>query len=124
MNIENKIIFHGFKNIKELNEMYRMADLYIMPSYNEGFPRSIWEAMANSLPVICTRVGSIPLELVSGYDSIIINPRKSNEIKKAIISLIKNSELRKSIILNGRIKAAENTLEVQTKKLLKLIRYE
>ena len=125
LNIENNIIFHGFKNVgEELNELYRMADLYVIPSYHEGFPRTIWEAMANSLPVVCTSVGSIPLELVNGHESIIIKPKDSKEIEEAINSLINNSELRKKIILNGRLKALQNTLELQTKKLIKLIDYE
>ena len=125
LNVENNIIFHGFKNVgEELNELYRMADLYVIPSYHEGFPRTIWEAMANSLPVVCTSVGSIPLELVNGHESIIIKPKDSKEIEEAINSLINNSELRKKIILNGRLKALQNTLELQTKKLIKLIDYE
>ena len=122
LNIENNVIFHGFKNVgDELNEMYRMADLYVIPSYHEGFPRTIWEAMANSLPVICTSVGSIPKELTNGHDAIIIKPKKPNQIEEAIVSLIDNTELRKSIILNGRMKASHNTLETQSKKLIELI---
>ncbi|MCO1498175.1 glycosyltransferase, partial [Limosilactobacillus reuteri] len=53
--IGEKIIFHGKKEIgPELNTYYRNADIYAIPSYHEGFPRTIWEAMANSLPVIAT----------------------------------------------------------------------
>jgi glycosyltransferase involved in cell wall biosynthesis len=53
--IANAVTFHGKKSLGvELNNMYRMADIYVIPSYFEGFPRTIWEAMANSLPVIAT----------------------------------------------------------------------
>lgn len=122
LNLENDITFHGFKNIgHELNEMYRTSDIYILPSYHEGFPRTIWEAMANSLPVISTSVGSIPLELVNEYDALLIKSKNVGEIEKAILKIINNSKLRKSIIYNGRIKALQNTLEIQSKKLIKLI---
>ena len=123
LNIEACITFHGFKNIgHELNQMYRMADIYILPSYHEGFPRTIWEAMANSLPVICTSVGSIPLELVNECDALIIRAKSTEEIKLAINKVISNSSLRKQLIKNGRIKATQNTLEIQTKKLINLLK--
>lgn len=122
LNIENNITFHGFKNVgDQLNEMYRMADIYVIPSYHEGFPRTIWEAMANSLPVICTSVGSIPLELVNERDALLIKPKSVKEIQEAINNIMNNSKLRKSIIFNGRVKATSNTLEVQSKKLIQLI---
>ena len=125
LNIEASITFHGFKNVgHELNEMYRMADIYILPSYHEGFPRTIWEAMANSLPVICTSVGSIPLELENEHDALIVQPKSVQEIQKAINRLLKNPSMRRSFIKNGRIKASHNTLEIQTKNLIKLISNE
>lgn len=122
LNIEDCTTFHGFKNVgSELNEMYRMADIYILPSYHEGFPRTIWEAMANSLPVICTSVGSIPLELANEQDALIIKEKSVKEIKEAINKIINNPNLRKCLIKNGRTKALQNTLEVQTKKLIHLL---
>tara|TARA_B110000046_G_scaffold177641_1_gene204695 strand:- start:6925 stop:8082 length:1158 start_codon:yes stop_codon:yes gene_type:complete len=125
LNIEAFVTFHGFKRVgKELNEIYRMADIYILPSYHEGFPRTIWEAMANSLPVICTSVGSIPLELTNEQDALIVQPKKVQEIEKAINKLLTNSSTRRFLIKNGHIKASHNTLEIQTKKLIKLISHE
>jgi glycosyltransferase involved in cell wall biosynthesis len=125
LNIEAFVTFHGFKSVgHELNEMYRMADIYILPSYHEGFPRTIWEAMANSLPVICTSVGSIPLELVNEQDALIVQPKRGQEIEKAINRLLTNPSIRRSLIKNGRVKASNNTLEKQTKKLIKLISHE
>jgi glycosyltransferase involved in cell wall biosynthesis len=102
--------------------MYRMADIYILPSYYEGFPRTLWEAMANSVPVICTSVGSIPLELDNYIDALIIEPRNINEIKISIENLLVDSVLRKTLIKNGIIKASQNTLEIQSKKLIKKIK--
>ena len=123
LEIENYITFHGYKNIgKELNEMYRMADIYILPSYHEGFPRTLWEAMANSVPLICTSVGSIPLELDNGVDALIIEPKNSNEIKIAIKKLLSDSVLRKTLIKNALIKASQNTLEIQSKKLIQKLK--
>lgn len=119
LGIEENITFHGYKKVgNQLNEMYRMADIYVMPSYHEGFPRTIWEAMGNSLPVIATSVGAIPFELIDGRDALLINPRSTSEIKNSIERLIVDSKLRKCLIKRGALKASDNTLERQSLKLI------
>lgn len=123
LGIEEYIIFHGKKSIgNELNEMYRMADIYVIPSYEEGFPRTIWEAMANSLPVIATTVGAIPKYLENNRDAILIEPKKTNDIVLAIETLVNNPLLRQTLIKNGIKQAESNTLEFQTQNLLDIIK--
>ena len=91
LNIESRIIFHGLKSVgDELNAMYRMADIYVLPSHHEGFPRTIWEAMANSLPVVTTTVGSIPLYLKNKIHASLVAPRDKKSLHNAIKFIIKN----------------------------------
>ena len=123
LKISESVFFHGGKKIgRELNSMYRMADIYVIPSYHEGFPRTIWEAMANSLPVITTKVGSIPEFLESRIDSILIDPKNIQQIENSVIELINNSKLRKKIIFNARMLALENTVEKQSNKLMNFLK--
>jgi len=123
MLIEEYIIFHGKKTVgAELNEMYRMADIYVMPSHHEGFPRTIWEAMANCLPVIATAVGGIPYILESERNALLIPPRSSIAIAKAVIALIGDSKLRQILIKEGFRLAKETTLEIQTKLLVEILK--
>jgi len=117
--VSKHVVFHGRKTVgADLNAMYRMADIYLIPSYHEGFPRTIWEAMANSLPVIASRVGAIPEYLTDRENAILIEPRKVEDIVDSILLLLKTPELRQKIISNGQTLANENTLEVQTKHLI------
>lgn len=114
--INENYIFHGKKTVgPELFEMYRKSDMYILASKGdfEGFPRTLWEAMANSLPIIATRVGSIP-HFLSNDNSVLISPNKINEIENAINILINNSEKRKILIKNAIELARTNTLEIQS----------
>ena len=123
LKLEGNVIFHGFKSVgKELNEMYRMSDIYIIPSYHEGFPRAIWEAMANSCPVISTNVGGIPETLTNGKDCILIEPHSNKEIVNAVVLLVNNMELRKSLISNGYMFAQTNTLDVQCKNMVSIFK--
>jgi len=123
LNIVDYVIFHGRKSVgKELNEMYRMADIYVLPSHEEGFPRTIWEAMANGLPVITTNVGGIPKFLTHNEDVYMIKPKNSVFISDAIKLLITNIELRQKLIKNGQKIAQENTLEIQTKRIIEIVK--
>jgi glycosyltransferase involved in cell wall biosynthesis len=123
LKISGKVTFHGFKNIgSELNDVYKSSDIYVIPSYNEGFPRTIWEAMANSLPVVSTNVGSIPLFLKNNYSALLIKPKNTEDIVSSVTKLINNSDLRKTLIAKGIELSKEVTLDKQTKKLINLLK--
>ena len=123
LGIEKQLIFHGRKTVgPELNKMYQQADLYVIPSYHEGFPRTIWEAMANSLPVIATKVGGIPSYLTHEKNAILIETKSVNEIVIGIKRMVSDSMLRKNIIVEGFELAKLNTLEVQTEKMISIVK--
>jgi glycosyltransferase involved in cell wall biosynthesis len=118
---ESQLTFHGKMSIgEELNSMYRQSDIYIIPSYHEGFPRTIWESMANSCPVIASRVGSIPYFLSNG-EALLIEPKNINQIVEAVKNMVSNTTLRQNLIKKGFEIAKTNTLEFQTKELLSKI---
>lgn len=54
LHIEEQILFLGY--CKDIYRVYLMADLFIFPSYQEGLPRALLEAMACALPVICSDI--------------------------------------------------------------------
>lgn len=118
--IEDKVIFHGSKKIgEELFSFYRKADIYIIASQvAEGFPRTIAEAMASSLPVISTAVGSIGHFHSHKHDIMLIEPRNPSDIVEKVKELINNPSLRQMIIKNGLQSVQEVTLEVQGKKVI------
>ena len=119
---ENQLSFHGKMSVgTELNRMYRQSDVYIIPSYHEGFPRTIWESMANSCPVIASKVGSIPLFLKDGSDVILIEPKSVSDIVIAVNNMVSNVDMRKMLIRNAFNLAKVNTLEFQTKELIQKI---
>lgn len=120
--IIDNITFHGKKKLgEELNGMYRSADIYVIPSYHEGFPRTIWEAMANSLPVIATRVGGIPSYLEEDINAILIQPKDISAITLAVQRLVTDYNLRGEMVQNNLKLVAENTLSKQTANLVHVI---
>jgi glycosyltransferase involved in cell wall biosynthesis len=119
--IEGKVLFSGRKSFgPDLFKVYRNSDIYVIPSYHEGFPRSIWEAMASGLPVITTRVGSIPAFIEDS--AILIEPQNYLEISSAISLLIENPDIRRELIQKGYKKAGENTLEIRVREIAEILK--
>jgi glycosyltransferase involved in cell wall biosynthesis len=121
--IEGRINYLGMRSMGEdLFACYRAADLYLIASMaSEGFPRTIWEAMANSLPVIATDVGSIRY-LLNG-NAVIVPPNRPDLLSDAILQLLYDKNLRHQLIKAGFEQAKSMTLELQTKKLYQLMQH-
>jgi glycosyltransferase involved in cell wall biosynthesis len=91
LGITDLVVFHGKRKIgPDLNAIYQMADVYVIPSHHEGFPRTILEAMANGSPVVSTAVGCIPRFLESGKNAILIEPKIVIQIKEALANVLNN----------------------------------
>ena len=119
LKMAERVKFHGPKPAgPELYAYYRTADVYVIASKSdsEGFPRTIWEAMAHSLPVVATSVGSIP-DFV-GESAELVIPASSRDIAKAIRLVIKNPIRRREMIHRGRFLALNSTLDTQVGNLV------
>jgi len=68
-------------------------DVFVMPSFTEGTPNSIVEAMANGKPIIASAVGGIP-DMIDPESGILVPPGDARALAKAMISLAENPELR------------------------------
>ena len=118
--IEDRIIYHGYLSFgPDLFQFYQNADIYVLPSYFEGFPRAIWEAMANSLPVVSTSVGSIPSFISDA--AVLVPPKDVIALFKAIKKLIINPELRQRLIVKGQELARANTMDARVREMVKNI---
>ena len=75
------------------------CDIFVFPTYTEGFPNGIIESMACSCPIIASGVGAIPEMLNEGVDScgICIKPHSIEEITNAVNSLIGNENLKSEL---------------------------
>ena len=89
----SNVHFLGWIDSKKKEELLITSDILILPSYNEGLPISILEAMSYGLPVIATNVGGIPRVLNDGKNGVLIEPGNIEQIKSAIELYIKNPEL-------------------------------
>jgi len=119
---EDSVVFHYHKTGSELMLLYRNADIFVLPSHHEGFPRTIWEAMANSLPVVSTNVGSIPYFLENNKHIVMVSPQDAEGLYQAIKTMIEDKPLREILIKNAYNYAKDVTLEKQTKLLIEALK--
>lgn len=88
------VSFEGWVSGDKKIELLNKVDAYILPSYHEGLPISILEAMSYSLPIISTNVGGIPEILKNGENGFIMSPGDKDAMYRAILELMNNEKLR------------------------------
>lgn len=91
-NLSSMVKYEGWVSGSKKEESLEWADLYILPSYNEGLPIAILEAMSHSVPVISTEVGGIPEILEPYKNGILIEAGNLEQIKNAISFFIEYPE--------------------------------
>lgn len=119
LSLGDRVTWVGYKPAgPKLLEEYRQADIYIMASKSqaEGFPRTIWEALASSTPSVVTDVGSVTAFVDDCVT--IIQPGCSTAIADSVEQYISDPDLRQRHISKGIEKAKENTLERQGAALI------
>lgn len=86
--IHPSVHYHGpIYSEEDLRSIYKEAYLLVCPSYSEGMPTVILEAMAQGLPIIASDVGAVSL-LVSEKNGCLVSPGDSNDLKQAISHLL------------------------------------
>lgn len=103
LDLSENVRYMGWISEKEKDIVFRKTDIFVLPSYGEGMPMSILEAMTYGIPVISTCVGGIP-ELVSdGETGFLINPGDLDALYEKIKFLIRNTVSRKKFGERGRL---------------------
>ncbi|MBE2975906.1 glycosyltransferase family 4 protein [Priestia megaterium] len=92
--LEEIVTVLGWVNSTQINDLLKRVDFLVLPSYNEGLPMAILEAMNFGLPIISTYVGGIPEVITNSDNGYLIEPGEIDELTKALTSLIKSEELR------------------------------
>lgn len=86
--IEKNVVFPGWVRGKEKDKLLRESDIFFLPSYNEGMPMSILDAMGYGLPVISTIVGGIPKIVHNGENGYVCEPGDVQALSDALIKIL------------------------------------
>lgn len=112
------VIFTGFISEKDLVDLYKNAEAFVMPSLEEGFGIPILEAMACGCPVISSNQGSLPE--VGGDAAYYFNPKDEKDMAEKITKVLNDKKLRKNLIDEGEKRYKEFSWKELAKKTLRV----
>ncbi|MGH4117967.1 glycosyltransferase family 4 protein [Clostridium sp.] len=116
LHIESNVIFPGFISMDHIPFLYNACELFVYPSFYEGFGLPPIEAMACGVPVIASNVTSIP-EIVKD-STLLVNPYDVNDLSEKMYNALHDNSLRQSLITKGLKRASELTWEGTAKDTL------
>ena len=107
--IENSgsVIFEGAVNQNYIRTLYARADLFCIPSFAEGIPVVLMEAMAMAIPCVTTRVAGIPELIRDGIDGLLVAPSDVDGLVEALARLMADAAMRERIAKSGRLRVLE-----------------
>lgn len=107
LGVQQHVSFLGFLNQDELEGVYEEAHMLVLPSYREGFPTVVLEAMSHGLPLITTPIRGALDHLREGENVLFVPLRSPDRLAAAIATLARDEGLRKQIGENNRRKVQD-----------------
>ena len=121
--MQDQIIFEGFRDNRELPDYYRRADAFVLPSFAEGVPVVLMEAMAMEVPCVASRITGIPELIEDGVSGLLVPPADEHALAGAIIRLMDEEDLSRRLGRAARERVlADYQLETNLVQLVDLFR--
>jgi glycosyltransferase involved in cell wall biosynthesis len=100
---------------------FRSADIFVYPSYSEGMPMAVIEAMASGLPIVASRAGGLPDLVSDGVNGLLVEPGKPDQLAGALNRLISDPDLRKSMReQSARLASEQFDIEQHVERLVEI----
>lgn len=117
--IGDRVEFAGWVgDIVGLRELFSRADVFCLPSYTEGMPAALLEALSARLPVVVTRAGDMPALVEETGAGVVVPPRDATALAEALLKLLDSPDEWRTMSENAARVAAANALERQTGKVV------
>jgi glycosyltransferase involved in cell wall biosynthesis len=103
LGVREDIDFLGWVTGDDKDRELRRADIFVLPSYREGMPVSVLEAMAYGVSVIATPVGGVPDMMTPGVHGLWVQPGDITGMSDRLVQLAQSAELRASLAHEARL---------------------
>ena len=102
--VDDRVAFPGAVGQDEIRAFYRRADVFALPSFAEGLPVVLVEAMACGVPVVASRITGIPELVDDGVSGLLVTPGRGDELADALAALAADPARRAQMGRAGRAK--------------------
>jgi glycosyltransferase involved in cell wall biosynthesis len=102
LDLKSQVTFTGSVGQEKIKEFYKKADLFVLPSFAEGVPIVLMEAMAMGVPVISTNITGIPELIEDGKSGFLTFASDIGDLKQKMMFLFTNPNLRAEFTKNAR----------------------
>jgi glycosyltransferase involved in cell wall biosynthesis len=106
LDIGRNVVFAGIW--RNMPEVYASLDILVLPSFQEGSPMCVLEAMAAGRPVIATQVGSVNKLVLAGRTGLMVKAGDVSGLSSAILSLLREPECARQLAENAKAHVAEH----------------
>ena len=106
MGLGDAIVFLGSR--KDVPELLASSDLFVLPSWAEGLPNSVLEAMASGLPIVATHVGGIPELIEHEVTGLLVPPKNHEALGAAIKRLLGDEAFARRLAIAAQERARTN----------------
>jgi glycosyltransferase involved in cell wall biosynthesis len=100
LGIESSVRFLGQR--EDMPGIYRSLDVFVLPSFNEGMPVTLLEAMAAGIPSIATRVGAVPSVIDDRRTGLLVEQGRVEPLQSALVELLNAPQLQLTLGGNGQ----------------------
>ncbi len=119
LGLEKDVVFLGWLPFDDVPLLYCASDVFVYPSLHEGFGMPIIEAMACKVPVVSSSIE--PLEEIAGGAALLVDPFDHKSIAEGILRVLKDEDMRKSLVDRGLKRAAAFNWEDTASKVLSAV---
>ena len=121
--LEGRVLYHGPKYGEEKEQYWRMADVFVQPTYEDCFPLTILEAMQHGLPVVSTDEGAVPDMVADGENGFICRRKDAEGLAQALELLLQDEALRHRMGAEGYRRYKEKfTLQCFERRFVECLR--
>lgn len=118
LGLEECVQVHDWVGDLERDRLLASSDCFVLPSYAEGLPMSLLEAMAWGLPAICTSVGSIPEYVRNEHNGYLVSAGSLEELSQAMQRMIDDDDRRIRFGIHARESVEPLSLQIYAQTLL------
>jgi glycosyltransferase involved in cell wall biosynthesis len=113
--LADRVFLTGFRN--DMPNVLAASDALVLPSFREGTPRVITEAMASGLPVVATDIAGIPEQVIEGENGYLVSTGGGQALRERLEELLADSDLRARMGERGLDRIEEFSVETMIEEL-------